>query len=121
MQYPRIPRIRIRGVVSYAPTEEFSVAAGVRYATGAFVSLNNTDFNHDNYGSVDSEYLVFDAKATYKLTKEWTLNAGVDNIGRWKYYVNPNPYPQRTYFLGLKYDFGGPAAGMFSDVKLGAK
>ncbi|WP_246659940.1 MULTISPECIES: TonB-dependent receptor [Methylosinus] len=121
MQYPRIPRIRIRAVASYAPTDEFSIAAGVRYGSAAFVSLNNSDFNHNIYGSVDNEYLVFDAKAAYKLTKEWTLNAGVDNIGRWKYYVNPNPYPQRTYFLGLKYDFGGPASGMFSDMKLGAK
>ncbi|WP_051948696.1 TonB-dependent receptor [Methylosinus sp. PW1] len=121
MQYPRIPRIRIRAVASYAPTEEFSIAAGMRYGSAAFVSLNNSDYNHNNYGSVDSEYLVFDAKATYKISKEWTLNAGIDNIGRWKYYVNPNPYPQRTYFLGLKYDFGGPASGMFSDVKLGAK
>ncbi len=22
--------------------------------------------------------------------------------------VNPNPYPERTFFLGVRYDFGGP-------------
>jgi iron complex outermembrane receptor protein len=113
MQFPRVPRIRIRAVASYAPTEEFSISAGVRYATAAFVSLNNADFNHNNYGSVDSEYLVFDAKVNYKIDKLWTLSAGIDNIGRWKYYVNPNPYPQRMFFLGLQYDFSGPTPGMF--------
>lgn len=108
MQYPRVPRIRIRSVLSYSPTKDWSVSFGARYASAAFVTLNNVDFNHNNYGSADSEYLVFDAKMNYKLAPEWTLTAGVDNIGRWKYYVNPNPYNQRTFFLGLKYDIGGP-------------
>jgi iron complex outermembrane receptor protein len=111
MQYPRVPRIRIRSVVSYSPTKDWSVSFGARYASAAFVTLNNVDFNHNNYGSVDSEYLVFDAKLNYKLAPEWTLTAGIDNIGRWKYYVNPNPYNQRTFFLGLKYDIGGLDGG----------
>jgi len=108
-QLPRIPRIRIRGVLLYSPNDQLSMSVGARYASAAFVSLNNTDFNHNNYGSVDSEQLFFDAKVTYKLDKNWTASAGVDNIGRWKAYVNPNPYPQRTFFVGLKYDFGQPA------------
>jgi iron complex outermembrane receptor protein len=111
MQYPRVPRIRIRSVVSYSPTRDWSVSFGARYASAAFVTLNNVDFNHNNYGSVDSEYLVFDAKLNYKVAPDWTLTAGVDNIGRWKYYVNPNPYNQRTFFLGLKYDIGGLDGG----------
>lgn len=111
MQYPRVPRIRIRSVVSYSPTQELSVAFGARYASAAFVTLNNVDFNHNNYGNVDSEYLVFDAKVNYKVAPNWTLTAGVDNIGRWKYYVNPNPYNQRTFFLGLRYDLGGKDGG----------
>ncbi len=108
MQVPRIPRIRIRGVMSYAPTNQWSFAAGVRYATGSFVSQANTDFNHDNYGSTDSSYLVFDAKVNYKFAENWTASAGIDNIGRFKYLVNPNPYPERTFFVGVKYDLGGP-------------
>ncbi len=111
MQYPRVPRIRIRSVVSYSPTRDWSISFGARYASAAFVTLNNVDFNHNNYGSVDSEYLVFDAKLNYKVAPEWTLTAGIDNLGRWKYYVNPNPYNQRTFFLGLKYDIGGLDGG----------
>jgi iron complex outermembrane receptor protein len=120
MQYPRVPRIRIRSVVSYSPTKDWSVAFGARYASAAFVTLNNVDFNHNNYGSVDSEYLVFDAKVNYKVMPNWTLTAGIDNIGRWKYYVNPNPYNQRTFFLGLKYDIGGADGGGATIAGLGA-
>ena len=107
-QVPRIPRIRLHGTISYAPNDQFSVAATMRFATGSFVSLANTDFSHDTYGSTDSSYLVFDAKVQYKFAPGWTASAGVNNIGNNKALVNPNPYPERTYFLGLKYDFGGP-------------
>ena len=107
-QVPRIPRIRLHGTISYAPNDTFSVAATMRFATGSFVSLANTDFIHDSYGSTDSSYLVFDAKAQYKFAPNWTATAGINNIGNNKALVNPNPYPERTYFLGVKYDFGGP-------------
>ena len=72
------------------------------------MSLANTDFSHDTYGSTDSSYLVFDAKVQYKIAPGWTATAGINNIGNNKALVNPNPYPERTYFLGLKYDIGGP-------------
>ena len=111
MQVPRVPRIRLRGTLVYAPTSQWSVAGGMRFATGSFVSLANTDFNHDNYGTTDSSYLVFDAKVNYKIAPNWTATAGIDNIGNNKYLVNPNPYPERTYYLGVKYDLGGPERG----------
>jgi iron complex outermembrane receptor protein len=111
MQVPRIPRIRICATAVYAPTDQWSIAGGVRYASGSFVSAANTDFNHDNYGSTDSSYLVFDAKANYKFAPNWTATIGIDNIGNYKYLVNPNPYPERTYFLGVKYDLGGEEKG----------
>ncbi len=107
-QFPRVPRIRIRAVGTYSPTPDLSFSLGVRYSSGAFTSLANSDFNHNNYGNVDSEIIVFDAKARYRVMPNWWLSAGVNNIGRWKAYVNPNPYPQRTFFLGLNYDLGGP-------------
>ena len=107
-QMPRIPRIRLHGTISYAPNDIFSVAATMRFATGSFVSLANTDFSHDSYGSTDSSYLVFDAKVQYKFAPDWTATAGINNIGNNKAFVNPNPYPERTFFLGVKYDIGGP-------------
>ncbi len=107
-QVPRIPRIRLHGSITYSPDDKFSVGATMRFATGSFVSLANTDFSHDSYGSTDSSYLVFDAKAQYKFAPGWTATAGINNIGNNSALVNPNPYPERTYFVGLKYDIGGP-------------
>jgi len=110
-QFPRIPRIRIRAVGTYSPTPDLSFSIGARYSSAAYVSLANTDWNHNNYGNVDSEIIVFDTKLRYKVAPNWTFSAGVNNLGRWKAYVNPNPYPQRTFFLSLNYDLGGPESG----------
>lgn len=110
-QFPRVPRIRIRGVASYSPNPDMSFSLGVRYSSASFVTFANTDFNHNNYGNSDSEILVFDAKARYRVAPNWWVSAGVNNIGRWKAYVNPNPYPQRTFFLAVNYDLGGPDDG----------
>jgi iron complex outermembrane receptor protein len=109
MQFLRIPRIRLRGLATYTPpwNRDLGLSVGVRYQTAAFNTLDNTDFNHDVFGGGASEFLFFDAKANYKVTPDWTLSVGVDNIGRYKAYAF-HPYPQRTYYLSLKYDFGGP-------------
>jgi iron complex outermembrane receptor protein len=115
-QFPRVPKYRFRGVASYSPNPDMSFALGARYSSPAYVTFANTDFNHNNYGNVDSEILVFDMKARYRLEPNWWLSVGVNNIGRWKAYVNPNPYPQRTFFIALNYDLGGPdGAGVTID------
>lgn len=115
-QFPRIPRIRIRGVVSYSPTPDMSFAVGLRYSSASFITLANSDFNHNDFNNSDSELLFVDLKARYRVAPNWWLSAGVNNVGRYKAYVNPNPYPQRMFFLALNYDIGGPddapAAGL---------
>jgi iron complex outermembrane receptor protein len=52
-----------------------------------------------------SHYRVIDAKVLYKLSPQWSGSLGINNIGNFKYYVNPNPYPQRTMFASVKYDY----------------
>ncbi|GDX38203.1 hypothetical protein LBMAG20_04180 [Methylocystaceae bacterium] len=106
-QYPRIPRIRIRSVISYAPSKDFSFAFGTRYSSATFATLSNIDFNHNTQGGV-SEQILFDTKLNYQFEPGWTATIGMDNVGRFKAYEGPHPLPQRTYFLGVKYDFGGP-------------
>ena len=107
-QVPRIPRIRLHGTISYAPDDRFSVATTMRFAMGSFVSLANTDFSHDSYGSTDSSYLVFDAKVQVQ------IRAGLDRDRRHQQhrqqqsFGQSQPYPERTFFLGVRYDFGGP-------------
>lgn len=60
--------------------------------------------NPNVYGAV-SHYFVVDAKAVYKMSDRWESALGVNNLNNFKYYVNPNPYPQRTWFASLKFDY----------------
>ena len=52
-----------------------------------------------------SHYSVFDARLVYKVSAQWSAAVGINNIGDFKYYVNPNPYPQRTMFASMKSDY----------------
>jgi iron complex outermembrane receptor protein len=103
-QYPRIPRWRARLVATYHQTDRLTYSLGYRYASPAFSTLLNTDVNHDTYGGI-SRYSVVDAKINYRLLQGLIASVGVDNLTNDKYYVSPHPYPQRTAFLGIKYDY----------------
>ena len=119
-QFPSIPDIRLRSVVTYAPTEDLDMAFGARFNTAAFTTSSNVDWNHDIYGSSISTALLFDAKINYRFEKNWVATFGVDNIGNYKWYNGPHPYNMRTFYAGLKYDFvadknsKGPLAAAFN-------
>ncbi|WP_394780535.1 TonB-dependent receptor [Undibacterium sp.] len=107
---PRIPAWRATLVGTYHAGDNLSYSLSYRYSGHQHNALFNTatkqynDVNPDVYGAV-SRYSVFDAKVLYKLTQQWTGSVGINNIGNFKYYVNPNPYPQRTLFASAKYDY----------------
>ena len=101
--YPRIPRWRARLSAVYHQDARLTYALGYRYASASYGTLLNTDDNHDTYGGI-SRYSVFDVKASYRIDEHLTASAGIDNLGNEKYYVS-HPYPQRTAFLGLSYDY----------------
>jgi iron complex outermembrane receptor protein len=106
---PRIPDWRATLVGVWHATDDLSYSLSWRFSGRQHNALFNTstrqynDVNPNVYGAV-SHYSVFDAKANWKLNKHWTASVGINNIGSFKYYVNPNPYPQRTVFATLKYD-----------------
>lgn len=104
--YPRIPPIKIRSALTYAPNKEMDFAFGARYDAASFNTIGNIDFNHDTWGAVSSA-LIFDCKANYKFEKNWVATFGIDNIGNFKAYQF-HALPQRTFFGGIRYDFGGP-------------
>ncbi|MEB0140624.1 MULTISPECIES: TonB-dependent receptor [unclassified Undibacterium] len=107
---PRIPAWRATMVATYHVSDRLSGSLSYRYSGHQHNALFNTvskqynDVNPDVYGAV-SQYSVFDAKLVYQLTRQWTGAIGVNNIGSEKYYVNPNPYPQRTFFVSMKFDY----------------
>jgi iron complex outermembrane receptor protein len=107
---PRIPHWRATLVGLYRASDRLSYSLSYRYSGHQHNQLYNTtthqynDVNPDVYGAV-SHYSVFDGKVNYKVAKQWTASLGINNIGNFKYYVNPNPYPQRTYFASMKFDY----------------
>ncbi len=106
---PRIPDWRVTLVGVYHASEALSYSLSYRFSGRQHNGLLNTttksytDVNPDVYGAV-SHYSVIDAKALYRFDRQWSGAFGINNLGNFKYYVNPNPYPQRTLFASLKFD-----------------
>lgn len=107
---PRIPDWRATLVGIYRASDRLSYSLAVRYSGRQHNQLFNTttgrynDINPNVYGAV-SHYTVVDGKINYKVDRQWTAALGVNNLFSYKYYVNPNPYPQRTWFASLKFDY----------------
>lgn len=107
---PRIPDWRATLMGVYRANDKLTLTIAGRYSGRQHNSLYDTvnkkytDVNPNVYGAV-SHYFVVDAKASYKVANEWTASLGVNNLNNFKYYVNPNPYPQRTWFATVKFDY----------------
>ncbi len=107
---PRIPAWRATLVGIYRANDKLSFSMAGRYSGHQHNALYDTtqkkytDVNPDVYGAV-SHYFVVDAKAVYKVSNQWSASVGVNNLNNFKYYVNPNPYPQRTWFASMKFDY----------------
>lgn len=103
---PRIPDWRATLVGVYRASDALSFSLAMRYSGRQWASLNYTDINPNVYGNPGvSSYKVVDAKVLYRVGRQWTASVGVNNLGDYKYYVQPNPYPQRTFFASLKFDY----------------
>jgi iron complex outermembrane receptor protein len=102
---PRIPDWRATVLGVYHVNEKLSISLAGRYSGNQEVNLLYNTVNPDIYGTTVSNYTVFDTKLVYKASERWTGALGINNIGNDKYYVNPNPYPQRTFFASVKFDY----------------
>lgn len=107
---PRIPDWRATLMGVYHANDKLTFTLAGRYSGRQHNALYDTvnkkynDVNPNVYGAV-SHYFVMDAKVVYKFADRWSANLGVNNLNNFKYYVNPNPYPQRTWFAGMKFDY----------------
>jgi len=100
---PRIPDWRATLVGVYHASDRLSYSLAARYSGRQYNALDNSDINPDTYGGA-SKYLLADIKVVYKIAKGGSAAFGVDNIGNGKAYVS-HPYPQRTVFANLKFDY----------------
>jgi len=100
---PRLPTWRANAVVTYRASDDLSASVNVRYSSGQFGQLNNTDTNGFAYTGLTS-YLVADVLAKYRITKQLTVIGGINNINNDKYWVF-HPFPQRTFFAQLRFSY----------------
>lgn len=102
--YPGIPTWRATLLATYRHDDALSYSLGARYSGKQAYDINNT-VSHDvsQYG-VNSRYLVLDARLQYKLNKQFTVAAGVDNLNNDKMFAY-HPMPQRTWHAELKLDY----------------
>lgn len=106
---PRIPDWRATLLAAWHATDRLTTTLAWRFSGRQHNALFNTatgqynDVNPNVYGAV-SHYSVLDAKLHYRVDSRWSVSLGVNNLGNFRYYVNPNPYPQRTWFAGVKFD-----------------
>ena len=100
---PRLPTWRANAVVTYRANDNLSASVNVRYSSGQFGQLNNTDTNGFAYTGLTS-YLVADLVAKYRITKQLTAIGGINNVNNDKYWIF-HPFPQRTFFAQLRFNY----------------
>lgn len=101
--FVNIPDWRISGVATYHQSKDLTFTLAGRYSGIQHASIDNTDNNQDVYGG-QSKYYSIDTKVSYHLSNGFSLSGGIDNVNNNKAYTS-HPYPQRTFFAKLKYDF----------------
>ena len=98
---PQLPRWRGNAVATYRPDEFWSFTLGARYSDKSFGTIDDSDPVSHTYQGFDG-YFVVDARAQYRLDKNWTFSAGVDNLNDEKYFLF-HPFPQRTLVMEIHY------------------
>ena len=99
----RVPKWRARLVGSYQASDRWSLSLAGRYSGVQRNGYPNADIRPNTYLGF-APYLVFDAKATFKPSKQVSLAVGVDNLTNRLYYQF-HPYPGRTVNAEVRFDY----------------
>ena len=100
---PYVPKFRATLVASYQPDDHWAYTLAGRYSSRLYSTVDGTDVNTSTYQGFDA-YVVADARVSYKVDRHWTAAAGVDNLTNRQYFLF-HPFPERTIFAELKYDY----------------
>ncbi len=98
---PQLPKTRANLVATYRPDDAWSFTAGARYSDRSFGTIDNSDPVSQTYQGF-AQYLVVDARARYRMDRNWTVSLGVDNLNNDKYFLF-HPFPQRTLVMEIHY------------------
>ncbi len=100
---PNVPEWRGTAQLVYRPVSRVSLAAGARYSSLLYTTLDNADVNANTYQGF-GEWFVADARASVRLAQRWSASLGADNLTNRKYFLF-HPFPQRTLVSNLKFAF----------------
>jgi len=104
---PKVPQWRAAGTIAYRPAvfnNKLSTSINARYSSTQYGQLNNSDTNFASYTGGGTSYFIVDLHANYNITKQVMVAGGIDNVNDqqvWLYH----PFPARTYFAELKYNY----------------
>ena len=98
----RVPMWRANALANYHWDEKLNTSLGARYASSQFGRNDNSDINGFAYTG-NSKFFVVDARLLYKVDRQWSVAAGIDNLNNYKYW-NYHQYPMRTYHAELRWD-----------------
>jgi len=99
---PRVPRWRATMLATWKASDRWTATLGGRYSGRQYSTLDNSDPNGNAYMGV-SDYLVFDARVRYRISRQWSAAVGVDNLNDRKYWAF-HPYTQRTVVAEVRWD-----------------
>lgn len=100
---PRVPRWRANALATYRIGEQWTASLGTRYSGRQYNRLDNDDQNGTAYMGL-SNFFVMDARVRYRVTPQWIVSLGIDNLNDEKYWAF-HPYPQRTAVAEVNWDF----------------
>ncbi len=96
---PQVPRRRATLVLTWRPSEEASLTLAGRYSSRSFGTIDNSDIVAHTYQGFEG-YLVVDARANFRIGKQWNAAFGVENLTNDKYFLF-HPFPQRSFTAEL--------------------
>ncbi|OZA05880.1 MAG: TonB-dependent receptor [Methylophilaceae bacterium 17-44-8] len=99
----RIPKQQYKVVATYHQGNQLTYTLAARYSGRQYNTLENSDINPDTFGGT-SKFFFVDVKANYQFADRLTASIGVDNLNNYKAFVF-HPYPQRTGYIQLKFDY----------------
>lgn len=99
----RIPNSMLKAVATYHQGNHLTYSIAARYSGRQYNTLDNSDDNPGTFGGA-SKFFFVDVKANYKFADKFTASVGVDNINNYQAYIF-HPYPQRTGYVQLKFDY----------------
>ena len=100
---PRVPRWRATMLAQWQARDDLSLSLGARYSGKQFSTLDNSDVNGFAYMAA-SKYFTVDVRAQWRIDRQWTLAAGIDNLNNYQYW-NFHPYPGRTFQVEARWDY----------------